>query len=230
MARKKHKGASPRPVKKVTLGPAEFRSKETLEELLARLKIDDWDYLLVGDGSGCEWEGVSGWGCISIARASGERRVWMGCVNRGSVNLAELQAYLTPLDWIVHSEEKAREEKGTRRRIVRVHIVTDSDYCRHHGSSKKSVVKNAGAWTALAGMKRQGVITTWHHVKRETVELNILADALSKHARLLMLGMTPGSRKAAMPWVGNYDADPHHYNPDEEDEDDHGQAQASPNV
>lgn len=157
------------------------RDRETLEALLGRLEIAAWDFLIVGDGSGSDWKRGAGWASISIERATMERRAWYGAVNFGTVNFAEIMAYLQPLNWLA-----AREEG--KHRAVRVHIVTDSMYCKNKGHSRNGAApgKNAGLWTILDAYTRQGLVTYWHHADREDVMLNRFVDRLSRAARLAL--------------------------------------------
>lgn len=166
----------------------EARASETLDELLARLGIadDDWDWLLFGDGSGSNYRRGSAWATVSIERVTMDRQVWVGAMNRGTVNMAEMLAYLQPLTWIVNQEHE-RVEQGQPRRAVRVHIVTDSDYCRQKGETPGDLVaKNAGLWAAFGSLRRDGVVLTWHHINREDAALNSFCDRLSKIARRLV--------------------------------------------
>lgn len=161
---------------------------ESLHELLARVGVadDDWDWLLFGDGSGSNYQRASGWATVSIERPTMDRQVWAGAMNRGTVNMAEMLAYLQPLTWIVNREQE-RVEAGGARRAVRVHIVTDSQYCRDKGVTPGELVaKNAGLWAAFGALRRDGIVLTWHHMPREEAALNSFCDGLSKVARGLI--------------------------------------------
>ena len=161
------------------------KDEETLEELLIRLEIqpDEWDLLIIGDGSGSNWTRESGWASISIDRVTRERRVWVGSMNRGTVNFAEMMAYLQPLNWYASVELNKRKKSGNVR-FRNVHIITDSKYCREQGSKKALLPKkNSVLWKMFDGFQRHGILLHWHWVPRDTVELNIYADKISKVAR-----------------------------------------------
>ncbi len=154
-------------------------------EILDKLNIIQWDYLLVGDGSGSGWNGPCGWASTMIHRASGDVTRWWGCTNQGSVNLAEAMAYLQPLCALAALRVDAGDT-GTRY----VHIVTDSKYCaetgdRGHGSLAS---KNAAIWSAFDVLMRGGLILNWHWVSRMQLSLNVLADSLASKARRLAKG------------------------------------------
>lgn len=167
--------------------------KETLEELLSRLNIKNWDVLLIGDGSGSNWSKEAGWASVSIERVTMERLVHCGAVNRGTVNLAEMMAYIQPLDWLSGREADRRKKKQTPIRAYQVHIITDSDYCRRTGNgADRMMLKNAGLWAVFDVYARHGFVLNWHHVYGHTegkeCALNQYCDKLSKLARKLVKG------------------------------------------
>lgn len=164
------------------------RRAETLDELLARLGIaaDAWDWLLVGDGSGSNYRKASGWATVSVERVTMDRQVWAGAMNRGTVNLAEMLAYIQPLNWIVN-QEQVRVKAGGARRAVRVHVVTDSQYCTSQGELADGLKEaNAALWAMIAAIRREGIVVTWHHLGRDEAALNSFCDELSKVARRLI--------------------------------------------
>jgi hypothetical protein len=94
-------------------------------------------------------------------------------------------AYLHPLTYFSGREEE-RRNNGGRTRAYKVHIITDSEYCRYMGNSmKRSKAKNAALWAMLDVFRRQGFVLFWHWIRRATCELNEYNDSLSKLARLL---------------------------------------------
>lgn len=158
---------------------------ENLDEVLARLGIQAWDILLVGDGSGSGWGREAGWATVSIERATGERLVWCGGMNRGTVNVAEVMAYLQPLNWFATREE-LRRGAGGRTKAFQVHIITDSQYCRDNGASNNRLrVKNSALWAAFDVFLRQGFVLNWHWLPRDELALNSYCDQLSRVSRVL---------------------------------------------
>ena len=160
--------------------------QETLHELLSRLKISEWDFLVVGDGSGSNWDYPAGWAAVSIENTTYARQPWWGAVNRGTVNFAEIMAYMQFLNWL-GAREDTRRVAGKRRRVLHVHVITDSQYCQTTGSlsSKGHLKKNGVLWAAFDIFARQGILLHWHWLPRESTELNKYADKLSKLAREL---------------------------------------------
>lgn len=180
---------------------------ESFQDLLDECDITHWDYVLVGDGSGSHWGQQAGWACVSVERATMERLVWAGAVNRGTVNLAEIMAYLQPLTYFVGREED-RRKAGGKTCAYNVHIVTDSEYCRNTGRTRSAMMsKNAGLWACLNGMSRQGMVITWHWLRRDMCALNRFCDELSRLSRQMITEFDPAGKMEA---AGNmvYDLNP----------------------
>lgn len=160
----------------------------TLEELLAAEKIKTWDILIVGDGSGSNWDREAGWAATSVERVTMERKVWAGAMNRGTVNVAEVMAYLQPLEWFA-ARERDRRQKKQPTRAYQVHILTDSEYCRQAGASGGvGAGTNAGLWAAFGAFARLGFVLHWHHIPRNSCGLHEFADSVSKLARRRVKG------------------------------------------
>lgn len=162
--------------------------REKLDDLLDRLGVGEhWDIVIIGDGSGSNWSREAGWGSVSIERATGERLVWAGGMSRGTVNFAEMMAYLQPLNWLQAREAEVREAHDGRRRAFRVHIITDSEYCSKVGNTTNRLLhRNGLVWSAFDALARFGFILKWHWIRRESCGLNIYTDKLSKLSRKLV--------------------------------------------
>lgn len=166
-------------------------AREPLEQLLRRFNIGRWDYLIVGDGSGSGWGGQVGWASVVVEANTLARTVFAGGMNRGTVNIGEIMAYLQPLEFLSSQEIKRREETK-RHRAVYVHILTDSQYCRNTGNVGGRMARaNAGLWAVFDAFKRHGFVIRWHWVKRETCGLNSYCDKVSRLVRLLHKGYNP---------------------------------------
>lgn len=157
---------------------------KTLEEVLAANKISQWDLLLVGDGSGSTWQREAGWSCISIEKTTYRRRLWFGAMNAGTVNFAEIMAYLQPLVWYVEQELEIRK-KTKKVQVRNVHIITDSSYVRSRGDANQGIVtgKNGPLWEVFKRFAGQGIIIHWHWNRRDELALNHHADEVSKKVR-----------------------------------------------
>lgn len=159
------------------------RAVAEIQPLLEKLHVDRWDYVIVGDGSGSNWANGCGWGSISIDSLTLTPQFWYGSMNRGTVNLGEMLAYLQPLTWIL-SEEARRRSAGQLVRLCEIHIITDSAYCRTQGESKDLCpAKNGALWQLFADFRRQGLNLHWHWEPRELLGLNRYADRISRAMR-----------------------------------------------
>lgn len=154
-------------------------SEQTLEDLLKLFSIEKFDILLVGDGSGSKWDKPNGWGCISLENYTFRRKVWYGASNSGSSNLAEIMAYLQPLMWFANEQLNKNSMQ-----FKEVHIITDSSYLANKGKvDDPRYGVDAAIWQSFSHFKSFGLNLHWHWSKRNSVELNSLADFLSKTSR-----------------------------------------------
>ncbi len=187
---------------------------ETLQALLTRLEIKSWDLILVGDGSGSMWGYPIGWGCVALEHDSLERKIFYGSMNDGTVNMAELLAYLAPLQWYAGRVEEQRKVGAFE--IKNVHIITDSSYVQSKGEAAGAITmkRNATLWASFELFARQGFKLHWHwlpayHEKPDqAAALNHYADVLSKVVREVLKGLDlPGelSREKGL--------DPYKFNP-----------------
>ncbi len=162
---------------------------ETLDELLLRFGLTDldWDLIIVGDGSGSSWKREAGWASISIEKATMERRTWYGAMNCGTVNFAEMMAYIQPLNWYTSKEIDRRSKTKQQVQFPKVHIFTDSKYCADVASNNSNfgnIRKNYALWNVFLSFSRAGILLHWHWIPRGSVDLNSLADQMSKEARI----------------------------------------------
>lgn len=162
-------------------------SGESLDALLQRLEIASYDLLLVGDGSGSKWGYPVGWACVAILPNTLERKLFYGGCSDATVNFAELMAYMAPLTWFAAQVAERKKTEGTR--IYDIHILTDSSYTANEGEKLSAITmhKNTALWAAFSFLEHRGLRLHWHWIRRETVDLNLFADSLSKAARGLIL-------------------------------------------
>ena len=158
---------------------------ESLEDLLRNLKIQptEWDVLIVGDGSGTTWERECGWGSVLIDKHSFMRIPFWGGFNLGTVNVAEMMAYLHPILWLI------KNRKHWLLTTLKIHIVTDSQYVANGINSVQVGSENQTLWQALLSAKRHGIRLTGHWIPRDTLDLNQLAHNLANQSRLSQQGL-----------------------------------------
>lgn len=153
----------------------------SLQKMLQDKDIpDDWDYLLIGDGSGSAWGHKIGWACVSIKKQGYSRKVWLGGANDGTVNIAEGLAYLQPLMWIYQTTRVKLSEPS----VYTVRIITDSQYLTLASQSRfKNAPTNAPLFACFDQFPRWGIMLHWHWAERNTTELAEFVDTMSKEAR-----------------------------------------------
>lgn len=173
--------SSPSPNADPTIG-----SLTSPQALIRHLQIQQCDLLLVGDGSGSKWGQAIGWACTAhwLDRGKWASKVFHGASNNGTVNIAELLAYLVPLAWYVAYTAQRRQQGLDEFRCHRIHIVTDSAYAANTGNTHELYKKNIALWSAFDFYHRLGYRVTWHHLGRELSTLNSAVDDISRKARV----------------------------------------------
>jgi ribonuclease HI len=121
-----------------------------------------------------------------VQKTQAEPQVFYGMLNRGTSQVAEVLAYLQPLEYLNSLEQTRRDKHGARPRALKVHIVTDSEYVKNTGNGSHNVRRNAGLWATFDVFSRLGLVLFWHWKRRDTTALNAYTDALSRDARLLI--------------------------------------------
>ena len=154
---------------------------------------DQWDALLVGDGSGVSWDIGCGWATVLVDHYSGYRKLFVGAMDPGTVYIGELMAYFHAMLWYSRGPGLERLNRlrggGNTGRPVRpdarvnVHVVTDCETVARQGLLKYSRKANAEVWVALDSLCHQGFKLHWHWVRRDTLGLNKLVDHLAGRGR-----------------------------------------------
>lgn len=159
--------------------------QQTLQDLLTKTEIDDFDLLLVGDGSGSKWGQGAGWASVAVLPDRLEREVFYGACNNATVNFAELAAYLAPISWFV-SKVKSEDLRPRRGGLFEIHVITDSQYAQTKGGKPAfmSVTHNFLLVAGYQVLGHKGFNVTWHWLERDTSDLNKLVDELSRSARI----------------------------------------------
>jgi ribonuclease HI len=163
-------------------------SEEACDEvrgLLAEHVANDWEMVLIGDGSGTGWQGGCGWASVSVVRRPSRRlpgeidwvgHLWQGGMNAGTSNVAELMAYVAPLLWYQTTFDDLRERH--------VHIFSDSQYVVGSADPAKRRRQNGVLIQAFHHLRGAGLCLHWHWMKRNTTRLHRLMDDASRRARL----------------------------------------------
>jgi len=159
----------------------------TLQDLLQTLHvpINGWDLILVGDGSGSQWDTPGGWACgmITRSRETGDIHYLtplVGAVSQGPINWLEALPYWHGIRHHFYAMNgRALCEAGG----VDVHIVSDSEWTVKAMSGKYQANTHADMVLLFNFFRAQGYRLRWHHMRREIVKLNSIADKLSVNAR-----------------------------------------------
>jgi len=157
-----------------------------IDGILTSLSIENWDILIVGDGSGNRHDSPCGWSSILIERNTQNRRVFGGNANAGSITFAEAMPYVQALQW--YDQLRGQDILKTTSHML-VHIVTDSQVVAITGNDARDLGKRPARTrlyltSYLQELARARYKLHWHWARRESSELNKLCDALSRRHRL----------------------------------------------
>jgi ribonuclease HI len=157
-----------------------------IHDILRQCNIFHWDLMIVGDGSGSQCDNACGWSSVLIDRATGNRRLFGGHANAGSINFAESMPFIQALTWYDHfyGQHLNKSKAG----LCDVHIITDSQTVANMGNQAVTAKRVSRSMTYLtsfisAFMKfKYGF--TWHWMPRNEYTLTELVDRLSKQHRI----------------------------------------------
>lgn len=151
-----------------------------MEELLKFLQdrnILEWNWALIGDGSGTTADKPYGSACVLISHFQEiPPTYWFNCGSAGTNNWAEASAYLPALNFLAMRDRP----KGV---LLRVVIVTDSEYTAQGGSQIAYAKANFMLFAAYEALRRIGIAIQWIHQDRETLGYNKLAHDMANLAR-----------------------------------------------
>ena len=162
----------------------------SLTELLTHLKINTWDTLIIGDGSGTGWKQGAGWASVLIDKYSAARKLFYGAMNTGTITLGELYPYLHAMTWYTDKQGPARRRKRELQAVGRqmqIHMVTDSQVVATSGNRPESRKSHKAIWAAFDMYRQNGYAITFHYVERDRINLNVLVDEVARQSRLDVL-------------------------------------------
>lgn len=188
--------------------PLSLADQKSLELMLADFGIWEWDVVIIGDGSGSMLGLPVGWGSVSVERATGDRRIWSGAMNAATVNVAEIMAFLQPLNWYATRALTKFRETSTYV-TTRIYIFTDSEYCSTSPRRKdRAGGPNAILWSAFDILRAQGIFTKFHWISREASPLHQFADRLSKLSRIAYDAQDVPAATETSTGINVYEANP----------------------
>jgi len=158
---------------------------DSFNSLLAYLRIrpDEWDAVIVGDGSGTSWNKEAGFASVLIQKGEFARKLFYGAANCGTNNIAEMMAVFWPLLYLSNAGA------GISSTGYRVHVVSDSEYVVNGLSAAdpihdRRLNANRELWLAIHAVKRKGLKLFSHHIRRDTLDLNKLSHDVANLARV----------------------------------------------
>jgi ribonuclease HI len=160
--------------------PAQPPPATALEDLLQHLKIDHWDYLLIGDGSATTWERACGFASVLVERETLRGEVLDGSFLYGTNYVAEIMAVLYPLLYLMEREDRRRDPHGA----TQVHVVTDNQNVQQVGSGQRQSRSHALLWSQLLFLRSCGIITHFHWIDRSRCRIQRLAHHACNQARI----------------------------------------------
>lgn len=161
--------------------------------VLDRAEIQQWDLLLIGDGSGSAWDLPNGWATVLIDQETRGRKLFFGAASKGSVNMAEAMPYFQAMFWFHNAHGVDRIK---RRGALQVHIITDSQVTVNHGRKAANLkealpkIPHRPIWAGMREFGYMGYEFHWHWAPRSTNNLNWASDLIAALARreILLLG------------------------------------------
>ncbi len=165
----------------------------TLARLLQVHGVENWDLLLIGDGSGSGAMQPCGWAVALIDRATAIRRLLVGGLSMGSISIAELWPYVMVLDHFDSTIRGAVHRKSLKQTFsLDVHVFTDSQYIANAGARVASRGKHIALWAGIGYFERAGYNINWHWIqdgRDSPFLLHKLMDELASEGRHRMKGI-----------------------------------------
>lgn len=181
-------------------------SDRRLAAVLASFEIKDCDVLIVGDGSGFAWDIGCGWASILIDLSTFQRKLLWGAWMPGTIGIGELIPYLQALMWFhAHGGKDYQKKLG---RPLNIHVISDNENVVNQGNGNSDRKELAPLWAAVDTICRKGYNVKYHWMGRDQLGLNILADHVSRCARLAMSGLSLADMVTEMPDMSIYDVNP----------------------
>ncbi len=161
--------------------------------LLRTCGIYHYDVLIIGDGSGGQWDNACGWSGVLIDRATGNRRLLGGHANAGSITYAESQPFIQGMMWYDHfyGEKLNRDRVG----LCDVHVITDNQSVADIGNQAVRAKRESRAMlyltTFIATYMKLKYGFTFHWLPRNEFKLTEFVDRLSKQHRITAQTVKP---------------------------------------
>ncbi len=140
-----------------------------MEAVASGLGLDDYDLMLVADGSGTTADFACGWCCYAFAPAEARVTRYEGAFTAGTNMFAELVPFVHAL-WAEYN----RRQRWSGH--VAVELVSDSEVTVRCGNRLYGRNANAPLWGAVEWLEERGHALHWNHVRRNSNRANASAD------------------------------------------------------
>lgn len=208
------KGTPFRPVlpKRPSATPIKTRPTraEDIQTLLDfRLFFDiknDWDGILVTDGSGTTWERPIGWAGTLLQRTVSQPEPFCGALNRGTNNVAELMGVLGAALFLTENEY------GQREHGYKLYVISDSQYVVRGLNALGKGGEDGGPiwasrqaanrplWFGLLACQRKGLVFLARHVGRDILASNKFCHDLANASRVTLGKLLDGRSGPPVDW------------------------------
>lgn len=185
--KKNHAGRKP-PIA-YNYGEHPYRTEEIVELQHALGIANDWDVILVGDGSQGNETKMCGWGVILFDKMNSSQKTFYGAASSGGCLASEITPYLQSLIWF----DRFRGRKRKKLRSINIHIATDSEIIAKQGqelsrflADPRRLQSTRPLWQILQQIEQTGYKITWHWIRRGTLEANRTANRIAQAARWQM--------------------------------------------
>lgn len=157
----------------------------TIPRLLRLLRIERWDYLAVGDGSATTWARECGWASLLVENRTYQRQLYYGGFSGGTNIVGEMMAPLQPLLHLAARKDRQKSPDGA----TYVHVVTDCEYVKKAGNREYGRGSNQMLWAMFDAARRDGILSQFHWVPRDSVPMQHATHHAANQARELMKQM-----------------------------------------
>lgn len=146
------------------------------DQLLEAMKIQNADYVIIGDGSGTNWNHSIGWASVLVDCRTGSTEIFHGSFSQGTSIIAEMMACFQPLLYLTATKEVFGKS---------CHIVSDCEFVSQASKQHPNRMKrNKELWGLLEGIRRQGLQVTVHWAPRNSLLMNKFSHKLANVNRL----------------------------------------------
>ena len=149
-------------------------SPETFKKL--PFNLDDYDYVVVGDGSGSTIETSATFGCFCLDVARESIIEIEGYVSKGTVNQSEIAPILSLLNYLESSKIAPP---------LKILVISDSEVTVNCGNKKWQINHNKVLWGCIEYYRLIGFSIDFKWLPRNSNDLMKLADKRSKEIRIL---------------------------------------------